>query len=126
MKQFVDVGSQTLTDVSGWSGSKDPRGCPDCSEDMGGKEWGPGDLTDIREFAGYTYGEANAQLGDCVIANQMAKELLEHPEQITSASVTEVLNKWQFAKNVTRRNVLEEGQEYGYSDTVGVVRTWGQ
>ena len=98
MKKFVDVGSQTLTDVRGRSWSDDPNGCPDCSEDTGGEKWGPGDLTDIREFAGYTYGEANAQLCDCTIANHMAKELLEHPEQITSDSITEVLNKWQFTK----------------------------
>ena len=97
-KKFVDVGSQTHPDVIGRSWSDGPDGRLDCSEDVGGEKWGPDDLTDIREFAGYTYGEANAQLCDCAIANHMAKELLEHPEQITSDSITEVLNKWQFAK----------------------------
>ena len=40
-KKFVDVGSQTLTDVRGRSWSDDPDGCPDCSEDTGGES---GDL----------------------------------------------------------------------------------
>ena len=77
-------------------------------------KWGPVDLNDIREFTGYAYGKANNQSCDRTAANQRARELLKNPDQINSSSVTEVLNKWKFARNTWRKNVRGEGQEYIY------------
>lgn len=59
-------------------------------------------------------------------ANDMAKEMVETAEKqgrkITEAEVLKVLRQWRFAKNDTRQNVLPEGQEYVFSDTLGLIR----
>ena len=82
-------------------GSGETAGCVDCRtnpKDVGNEKWEAGDLTDIQEFVGHVCGRAKPHPCDRTVASQMAKDLLGHPEQITSSLVTEVLNNWRFAK----------------------------
>ena len=63
---------ETVGRVNRWS---DPK-------DVGNEQWEDGDLTDIQEFAGHVCGRTNPYPCDRTVANQLAKDLLEHPEKI--------------------------------------------
>ena len=78
-------------------------------------------LTELREFIGYVHGQDNDQTCDRIVANRMAENLLGRSEKLTKNDAMKVLEKWKFAKNTRRKNVLMDGQEYGYSDTFGVI-----
>ena len=78
-------------------------------------------LTELREFIGYAHGQENDQTCDRIVANRMAENVLGRSEKLTTNDVMKVLGKWKFAKNTWRKNVLMEGQEYGYSDTFVVI-----
>lgn len=58
-------------------------------------------------------------------ANEMAKMILEEAKQknrkITDRDVLAVLRLWGFKENSTRQNVMQEGQSFVYSDTLGLV-----
>merc|ERR1719362_2752925 len=56
----------------------------------------------------------------------MAQMILEavHTEnrRVTDLEVLSVLQAWAFKKNDNRQNVMPEGQRWGHSDTLGIVR----
>jgi hypothetical protein len=59
------------------------------------------------------------------VATEQAKEILEVVEAegraVTDFEVLQVLRLWDFRKNTARNNVMKEGAEFVYSDTVGIV-----
>jgi len=61
-----------------------------------------------------------------LVAQRNAKHRLEAAENegrsVTAEEVRLTLQEWGFAKNVTRENVRPEGQEYVFSDTMGLLR----
>jgi len=60
-----------------------------------------------------------------IVANQQAKEMLEalnaEGRKMTNFEVLQLLRLWDFRENVTRLNVMREGQTFVYSDTLGLV-----
>ena len=48
-------------------------------------------------------------------------EILEENRAVTDADLLEVLARWRFRKNKARQNVLPEGEESVFSDTLGLV-----
>ena len=95
--KFTETGTQTQSVVDEVVDLECLTGHLDYSGGNDNEQWESGDLTEIREFAGYVYGEANTQLCNREVANQMAKKLLNNPEHITSSSIIEVLKLWRFA-----------------------------
>jgi hypothetical protein len=71
-------------------------------------------------------GESVPMRAHRLVAQRNAKQRLEAAERegrsITAEEVRLTLQEWGFAKNVTRENVRPEGQEYVFSDTVGLLR----
>jgi len=61
-----------------------------------------------------------------LVAQRGAKQRLEAADRecrrITAEDVRLTLQEWGFAKNASRENVRPEGQEYVFSDTVGLLR----
>ena len=58
-------------------------------------------------------------------ANQDAWAILEglgEDANLPDADVLKVLRTWRFKRNKTRRNVMQDGEEWIYSDTLGFVR----
>lgn len=59
-------------------------------------------------------------------AQKQAQRILQSAEKekriISDEELTEVLNEWGFARNVTRVNVMQEGQHFVWSDTLGLLR----
>lgn len=56
--------------------------------------------------------EAKAILADCKKKKRM----------VSDEDLTKVLRHWGFARNITRINVMQKGQTYVYSDTLGLLR----
>ncbi len=57
-------------------------------------------------------------------ADAYARRVLkESGTVVTDADVLEALRLWRFKKNKTRKNVMREGLDWVYSDTLGVVRS---
>jgi len=56
--------------------------------------------------------EAKAILADCAKTKR----------QVSDADMTKILKCWGFARNVTRTNVMQEGQSWVWSDTLGLLR----
>ena len=60
-------------------------------------------------------------------ANQYAKEVLEQARlacrRVTDEEVKLTLEKWEFKRNIDRKNVLPKGKKYVLSETFGLVRT---
>ena len=56
-------------------------------------------------------------------ANELARKILDTGRGVTGADVLEVLMLWRFHQNKARVNVMREGQEWVFSDTLGVVRS---
>ena len=54
-------------------------------------------------------------------AEDRALEILKQNRAVTDADLLEVLARWRFRKNKARQNVLPEGEESVYSDTLGLV-----
>ena len=61
------------------------------------------DMTELREFTGYVYGQENNQICDRMAANQMAENLVERIERLTMDDVLVVLDKWKISKNTWRK-----------------------
>lgn len=59
------------------------------------------------------------------IANAQAKDILalatSEGRKISDFEVLSALRLWDFRQNVTRQNVMREGETFVYSDTVGIV-----
>ena len=55
------------------------------------------------------------------VAENKAKAALEASRKIVDADVVDVLQSWGFRKNVTRLNVLPDGQNFVFSDTMGLI-----
>eukprot|EP00928_Gymnodinium_smaydae_P046569 TRINITY_DN31025_c0_g1_i1.p1 TRINITY_DN31025_c0_g1~~TRINITY_DN31025_c0_g1_i1.p1 ORF type:complete len:546 (-),score=161.89 TRINITY_DN31025_c0_g1_i1:110-1672(-) len=81
-------------------------------------------VTELAVYAG-----CNESLDDRasrLLAQKDAKEILEAAEKegriVTDDEVLRVLNRWSFSKNPHRRNVMKEGQDWVFSDTLGMLR----
>lgn len=61
-----------------------------------------------------------------LVAKREAKKRLEAAEQegrkITEDEVRQTLSEWAYAKNIYRQNVMQDGQEWVWSDTMGLLR----
>ena len=55
-------------------------------------------------------------------ADALATELLDAGRQLSDADVLAVLSRWCFRPNKNRQNVLPEGADFVYSDTLGLTR----
>jgi len=59
-------------------------------------------------------------------ANSVAASILEdaraNKRKIRECEVLRVLRMWRFAKNDSRQNVMPEGQDFVFSDTLGLIR----
>jgi hypothetical protein len=64
--------------------------------------------------------------GKRLLAQRMARGFLEAADKtgrsITDEEVLAVLDRWAFAKNPHRVNVMKKGQSWVYSDTLGLLR----
>jgi hypothetical protein len=62
------------------------------------------------------------------MANEQAKDILRvvdsEGRKVTDFEVLAVLRLWDFRQNYSRQNVMKEGQDFVYSDTVGLVADW--
>eukprot|EP00928_Gymnodinium_smaydae_P070664 TRINITY_DN54458_c0_g1_i1.p1 TRINITY_DN54458_c0_g1~~TRINITY_DN54458_c0_g1_i1.p1 ORF type:complete len:422 (+),score=107.94 TRINITY_DN54458_c0_g1_i1:101-1366(+) len=56
------------------------------------------------------------------VADAISREKLASGKKITDSDVTEVLEHWGFSENTNRLNVMQPGQKYVYSDTIGAIR----
>ena len=55
-------------------------------------------------------------------AEDRALEILKQNRAVTDEDMLEVLARWRFHKNTARQNVLPEGEESVFSDTLGLVK----
>ena len=53
---------------------------------------------------------------------QAIQEGLEEDASLRDADVLKVLRTWRFKRNKARTNVMSDGQNWVYSDTLGIVR----
>jgi len=67
-------------------------------------------------------GESIIMRAHRLVAQREAKKILAQKKTVTDADVELVLGLWGFARNVTRVNVMQEGQSYVWSDTMGLLR----
>merc|ERR1712217_834396 len=56
------------------------------------------------------------------VADAIARQKLATGKKIVDADVKEVMEHWGFSENISRLNVMRQGQKYVYSDTVGAIR----
>ena len=55
-------------------------------------------------------------------ADTLATELLVSGKLLSDADVLSVLSRWTFQKNKNRQNVIPDGSEFVYSDTLGLTK----
>ena len=55
-------------------------------------------------------------------ADTLATELLASGKLLSDADVLSVLSRWTFQKNKNRQNVIPDGSEFVYSDTLGLTK----
>ena len=55
-------------------------------------------------------------------ADTLATELLASGKLLSDADVLSVLSRWAFQKNRNRQNVIPDGSEFVYSDTLGLTK----
>mmetsp|Transcript_35734 Transcript_35734/g.81993 ORF Transcript_35734/g.81993 Transcript_35734/m.81993 type:complete len:499 (-) Transcript_35734:156-1652(-) len=71
-------------------------------------------------------GESLHMRGTRLLAQKEARERLEAADKagrkITDEDVLQTLQRWNFAKNVWRQNVAPDGQDWVFSDTLGLLR----
>merc|ERR1719401_1705108 len=71
-------------------------------------------------------GESTEVRAKRLASAQMAKMILEDAQKkkrsITDSDVLAVLRLWGFRENTSRLNVMQEGQTFVYSDTLGLVK----
>jgi len=56
------------------------------------------------------------------VADAISREKLASGKKIVDADVTEALEHWGYSENIARLNVMQPGQKYVYSDTIGAIR----
>eukprot|EP00931_Biecheleriopsis_adriatica_P053297 TRINITY_DN3117_c0_g2_i2.p1 TRINITY_DN3117_c0_g2~~TRINITY_DN3117_c0_g2_i2.p1 ORF type:complete len:424 (+),score=116.86 TRINITY_DN3117_c0_g2_i2:93-1364(+) len=56
------------------------------------------------------------------VADAISQQKLASGKKIVDADVQEALEHWGFGENIARLNVMQPGQKYVYSDTVGAIR----
>jgi len=56
------------------------------------------------------------------VADAISKQKLASGKKIVDADAQEALEHWGFGENIARLNVMQPGQKYVYSDTVGAIR----
>lgn len=56
------------------------------------------------------------------VADAISRQKLASGKKIEYKDVTEALDHWGFTENISRLNVMQPGQKYVYSDTVGAIR----
>mmetsp|Transcript_16688 Transcript_16688/g.39025 ORF Transcript_16688/g.39025 Transcript_16688/m.39025 type:complete len:489 (-) Transcript_16688:80-1546(-) len=57
-----------------------------------------------------------------LVAQREAKKILASKRVVTDDDVTTVLSNWGFARNIGRQNVMQEGKNWVWSDTLGLLR----
>jgi len=57
------------------------------------------------------------------LAQKIAEEILSKQGLVTEAHILKVLRAWQFKNNTTRQNVMPNGVESVFSDTLGLVQS---
>jgi hypothetical protein len=61
------------------------------------------------------------------VASKRAKKILDECKAdgraVSDEDIVEVLRAWPFKKNTTRLNVMQEGQTWVHSDTIGIIPT---
>lgn len=81
-------------------------------------------VEEIGDSAGW--GESLQVRGNRLLAQKEAKERLERADKtgtpISDEDVLWILKRWAFFKNPWRQNVMKEGQDYVFSDTLGLLR----
>ena len=55
-------------------------------------------------------------------ADTLATELLASRRLLSDTDVLAVLSRWTFQKNKNRQNVIPDGSEFVYSDTLGLTK----
>jgi len=56
------------------------------------------------------------------VADAISRDKLASGKKIAEADVAEALEHWGFSENIARLNVMQPGQKYVYSDTIGAIR----
>jgi hypothetical protein len=81
-------------------------------------------VTELSENIGS--GESLGMRGQRLLAQKEAKERLEAADKagriISDEDVVLTLKRWSFARNPFRTNVMKKGQQWVYSDTVGLLK----
>jgi len=82
---------------------------------------------DVRELATTAgCGETMIMRAHRLVANRRAEEFLKSAARagraVSDEHVEAVLKEWAFAKNPNRQNVLPDGQNWVWSDTLGLIR----
>merc|ERR1719401_2785885 len=62
------------------------------------------------------------RLAAAALAKMVLEDAQKKKRKITDSDVLAVLRLWGFRENTSRLNVMEEGQAFVYSDTLGLVR----
>lgn len=68
------------------------------------------------DYTAFKRGEAN------VAARSVLEEVKQANRKLQEADVLSILRMWSFKKNDVRQNVIPDGQDFVYSDTLGMVR----
>jgi len=55
-------------------------------------------------------------------ATRILQDCRKNKRKVSDEDMTSVLQKWGFARNVTRVNVMQEGVQFVWSDTLGLLR----
>mmetsp|Transcript_21300 Transcript_21300/g.49434 ORF Transcript_21300/g.49434 Transcript_21300/m.49434 type:complete len:501 (-) Transcript_21300:77-1579(-) len=74
---------------------------------------------DLKDFLA---GESLLTKAHRLVAQREAKKILSEDRAVTDDDVTKVLSMWGFAKNSNRVNVMQEGKQWVWSDTLGLLR----
>merc|ERR1712048_77575 len=81
-------------------------------------------VSELGTFAGCT--ESLDDRASRLLAQKGAKEILEAADKAGRMVIDEemltTLRRWSFAKNPFRQNVMQKGQTWVYSDTIGLLR----
>lgn len=71
-------------------------------------------------------GESICMRGERLLAQKQAEEFLAAADlegrAVTDEEVLQVLKRWAYIRNIWRQNVMPAGQEWVFSDTLGVLR----
>jgi hypothetical protein len=77
-------------------------------------------LEDLKGSA--LYSESTLMRAHRLVAQREAKQILAKGTKISDQDILKVLQEWSFARNVTRVNVMPDGSNWVWSDTLGLLR----